>query len=171
MDLALILEDKVSIRVEELLIICAVDAIVIEADDSLNSNRTLPLVTMTRSTSAVAPAGSGVGEAIAPGTRPFPETLPAMNSPIAKATAAHRLLLPVRSLVLIVSRWLGPYERARLKRETASQMQLNRDARLTSLSRKAKPGCENGLLSATQNMTDSVNALQITTPVTDHLAP
>jgi hypothetical protein len=32
MDLALILEDKVSIRVEELLIICAVEAIVIEAD-------------------------------------------------------------------------------------------------------------------------------------------
>ena len=32
MDFALILEDNVSIRVEELLIICAVKAIVIEAD-------------------------------------------------------------------------------------------------------------------------------------------
>ena len=45
MDLALILENKVFIRVEELLIICAIEAVVIEADvfSSLNSNRTLPL--------------------------------------------------------------------------------------------------------------------------------
>src|SRR6266536_2431909 len=85
-------------------------------------------VTMTRSTSAVAPAPtcSGGGEAIAPGTRSCAETFPAMNR--AKAMAARRLLIacPIR-LVLIVSRSLSPRECGRLNRAEASQMHLNRD--------------------------------------------
>src|SRR5438477_10448128 len=81
-------------------------------------------VTMTRSTSAVAPAPtcSGGGEAIAPGTRSCPETFPAMNRAKAMATRCLLIAFPI----LIVSCSLGPRQCGQLNRAEASQIYLNR---------------------------------------------